>query len=122
MKYIIALLVFTNCAYAHEMTPTYFSISPSFVDGVSNVDMKLFNRRIDVDYYEFSVYDKKWNLIPYAATERLVKIDYLEKKKITIYIRNEDVGRVVYICSISKLLKEDVTSTPISSRICSKVK
>lgn len=122
MKYIIALLAFANCAYAHEMTPTYFSITSSFVEGVSNVRMKLFNRRVDVNYYEFSVYDKKWNLIPYASSERLVKIDYLDKKEISIYIRDEDARKVEYICSISRLLKEDVTSTPISSRICSKAK
>ena len=123
MRYIIALLaLLANGAHAHEMTPTYFELSPSFVDGISYTELSIFNRRIDTQYYELTVYDKNWNVLPFATEERITKINYLEKKVINVYVKNEDIRRVTYICSMSKILKEDVQSTIVASRICSKIK
>lgn len=124
MKYtILAILaILANTASAHEFTPTYPELKPSYVRGVLVTTMRLFNRREDVQFYELSVHDAEWNPIPFATTDKIIKVDYLSTAVIDIYIRQSDEIKVEYICSTSKLRKEDVESTGISSRICSRVK
>ena len=53
---------------------------------------------------------------------KIINISYLGKTDIEIYIRNKDVDRVEYICTTSKLLKDDPRSTGVMSKICSRVK
>lgn len=84
--------------------------------------MSLFNKRSDVEYYMLGVFDKNWNPIPFASDTPLIKIQYLERKVIDIYVREDDVDKVVYICTVSKLLKSKNESSGINSRICSKVR
>jgi hypothetical protein len=84
--------------------------------------MELFNSRQDVQYYELGVFDADMNSVPFAATERIVQVKYLDRKSIDIYIREQDRSRVVYICSKSKLLKGEGTASLVASRICSKIK
>jgi len=92
------------------------------MDGVLKADMELFNSRKDIEYYELSVFDAEWNAVPFAASERVFRLPYLERKSIPIYIRDSDKNRVVYICSQSKILKGVSQATVVSSKICSKVK
>ena len=124
MKYgfAAALMLFAYSAAAHELTPTYPEVEPSYIDGVSIINMKMWNRRNDASYYEINVYDKEWNSIPFASADKILKIEYLEHKKFYIYLRDEDTDMVTYICTTSKQLKQDVQSTGIKSRICSRVK
>ena len=117
-----ALILFANSAAAHELTPTYPEIEPAYVEGVSIINMKMWNRRNDASYYEINVYDKEWNSIPFASADKILKMEYLEHKKFYIYLRDEDTDMVTYICTTSKQLKQDVQSTGIKSRICSRVK
>lgn len=119
----IVLVVFSvSPSSAHEMTPTYPELKSSYIDGVVTTKMRLFNRRVDVEYYEISVYDGDWELIPFATENRLLKIDYLQTTYFDIYIRSQDIGKVKYICTLSKLKKDSNVTTAISSRICSKIK
>jgi hypothetical protein len=121
--YVIAAALFiSNSAAAHELTPTYPEFKPSYVDNVSVTTIKLWNRREDVNYYELSVHDEDWKPIPFASTSNLIKIDYLESKIFEVFIRDADLEKVEFICTTSKLLKDDVLSTGITSRICSRVK
>ena len=106
---------------AHEMTPAYPELSTSYMPGVRQVDLLLFNRRADVQYYEISVWDKEWKSVPFAAKDRILKINYLDRKAFTVYIRDKDILRVGYICTRSKLLKGGGPSR-VSSKICSKIK
>ena len=125
MKFVLAILVFiamSSFVHAHEMTPTYIEITSSHIDGVATSSVKLFNRRVDVEYYEISVFDEEWNSIPFAASNRVIQLNYLETKNIEVYFRDVDRENITYICTTSKLLKSNSTSTNISSRICSKVK
>jgi hypothetical protein len=124
MKYgfAAALILFTNSAAAHELTPTYPEIEPSYVEGVSVIKMKMWNRRSDASYYEINVYDDKWKSVPFAAPEKVIKLGYLEHKSFELYVRDDAITRVTYICTTSKQLKQDVQSTGIKSRICSRVK
>ena len=119
---IITAALITTGAAAHELTPTYPEIEPSYIDGVSVIKMKIWNRRSDANYYEINVYDKEWKLIPFAASEKIMKLEYLEHKSFELYVRNADTDKVKYVCTISKQLSQNVQSTGIKSRICSKVK
>lgn len=123
MKYIIFVFVFlASHLTAHEMTPTYPVFSQSYVSGLSKTSIKIFNRRSDVNYYEVSVFDDKWEKVPFVTASNLLFVTYLESKTIDIYIRNEDKNRVGFICTKSKLVKGKVKSTGVSSRICSRIK
>ena len=108
---------------AHQFTPAYPKLVPSYVREIWKADMNLLNMRQDVEYFEFGVFDKDWEGIPFALSgNRIVRIKYLERKDINVFIKREDVDRVKYICSKSKILAGQTKQiTSISSRICSKV-
>jgi len=117
---VVAVLMATT-AQAHEWTPTYPKFEPSFLGGIVVTSMTLFNKRKDIEYYEISVYDEDWNPVPFAATEKLLNVPYLGQETVDIYIREADCDRIEYICTTSKRILEDIESTGIDSRICSKV-
>lgn len=124
MRYIMTLLLFLYGGYAsaHQWTPTYPKLEPSYVPNIYQARMVLFNSREDVQYYELGVFDADMNAVPFAAAERIIQVDYLSKKSVDIFVRKQDRDRAVYICSKSKLLKGTESATLIASRICSKVK
>lgn len=124
MRFLLSLafLVSVNSAYAHEMTPTYPELKPSFVEGIYGTSLVIFNRRKDINYYEISVFDNNWNPISFATSSKIIKINYLEKKYFDLYIRSKDLNRTKYICSTSKIQKNTITSATVASKICSKVK
>tara|TARA_R110001583_G_scaffold25395_10_gene91922 strand:- start:309 stop:695 length:387 start_codon:yes stop_codon:yes gene_type:complete len=115
-------LVFCTSLNAHEMTPTYPKLKPSYVDNVFVAKMKLFNRRNDVEYYEIGVFTNKWKALPFASTSKVIKIGYNKTKLFEVYIRAIDIAKAVYICTESKVFKSTEQVTLISSRICSKIK
>ena len=116
---IVAMSGYVN---AHQWTPTYPELTPSYVEGILEAKMVLFNKREEVEYYEIDVFDAEWNPIPFASQSKLVQIRYLETKAVSVFIRKQDQKRAMYICTRSRLKKDDVKSTVISSRICSKIK
>ena len=117
---VVASLMATT-AYAHEWTPTYPKFESSFIEDIVVTTMTLFNKRSDVEYYEITVHDADWNLVPFASATKLVYIPYLGKESVEIYIREADCDRIEYICTTSKQLLLDAPSSGIDSRICSKV-
>jgi len=121
-KVILFLGLLASQAYAHEMTPTYPELNPSYIDGVSVANMKLFNRRSDVEYYKIEVLTNDWKPLPFASTSKVINIKYSKSKLFSVYIRTEDVEKAVYICTESKVFKGANQVTLISSRICSKIK
>lgn len=112
----------TEYAFGHEMTPTYPKLQPSHLDGVYKTTMEMFNKRADVEYYEIGVFDKDFKAIPFVTTYNVIKIKYLGHVTFDVYVRKADVKNAVYVCSRSKLRKDDTTKTAVSSRICSKFK
>ena len=109
-------------AQAHEMTAAYPKFKLSYIDGVSVTKMSLFNRRNDVSYYEIGVFTKDWEEVPFASTSKLIKVRYTKRYPFDVYVRNGDLNKVQYICTISKILKGEEPISKIASRICSKVK
>jgi len=120
--FLIILLMAASVARGHEMVPTYPLMEPAFVQGLQKVTMTLFNKRQEVEYYEIGVFTKDWEPIPFVSNYKVFKIPYLSTVTFDVYVRNEDKNRANYICSQSKLRKEDLTRTAVNSRICSLVK
>lgn len=126
MKYIISAfgIFILSCTfvYGHEMTPTYPKLRPSFVGGLYSTKLNLFNRREDATYYEIQVFDDNWDKIPFASSSKIIELQYLDKKEFEIYIRSEDLNRITYICTVSKIIKDESSTSKITSKICSKIK
>jgi len=123
MKKLLVTLLFilsTFNALAHDMTPTYPELKPSYIEGVLVADFELLNKRNDVKYYEISVYDKDWNSIPFVSSYSIFKLEYLERIKFSVYIRNTDRFNAMYVCSKSRSRQDPSPKTIISSTICSK--
>lgn len=121
--YIIGLLMlFGVSAIAHEMTPTYPKLRPSYLDNVYVTTMEMFNKRQDVEYYDIGVFDKDFKPIPFVSKYTVVKLKYLGHVTFDVYIRKSDVSNATYVCSTSKLRKDDTKRTAVSSKICSKFK
>lgn len=124
MRFVIASLVWVltcGISYAHELTPTYFKMEPSIYDGVLVTTMTMFNRREDIRYYQIEVYDNDWKPLTFAASEKILELNYLQRKNFEIYMRKGDAEKVTYICTRSKILKGGESSV-IASNICSKIK
>lgn len=119
---LLALMWICVPAYSHQFTPTYIKFEPSFVEGVAQTKMELFNKRREVEYYEIGVFTEDWQPIVFASESKIAHVRYLETKKINVYVKFQDLKKVVYICTESRLRREDVKDTVISSKICSKVK
>ena len=110
-------------AQAHQFTPTYPKFELSFIEGVMQTRLELFNKRQEVEYYELGVFDKDWAPVTFATSDsKILRVSYLETKSIDVYVKNQDIKRVVYICTESRLLRGTSTNTLVSSKICSKVK
>jgi hypothetical protein len=121
-RYAILLCLISGYANAHQFLPTYPVFQHSFVDGVMYTKMEIFNKRKEIEFYELGVYDSDWKPISFASENKLIRINYLQTKEVNVYVKKEDLKKLTYICSESRIKKEDVQSTVISSRICSKVK
>lgn len=126
MRYfLISSLVFlSGYASAHEWTPTYPEAELSHIPNVSKVEMRMFNTREDIQYYQVSVFDAEWGKVPFALTNGKAYFDikHNARKEIDVFIRNEDLTRAVYVCSTTKPLAENISKTMLFSRICSKIK
>lgn len=124
MKAIYATLAFAmaSLAQAHEMLPTYPRFAPSYVEDVMQVQMRMFNKRRDVEWYEVAVFDADWKPVPFVTGYRILKVEYLSHVTFDVYINKQDADRATYICSQSKLRRQKEDGTIIASRICSKFK
>lgn len=121
--YIILFLIgLSGYTSAHQFTPTYPELSLSYVKGIYKADMLLFNNRKEISYYSIGVFDKDWEPVKFATENRIVKMEHLERKTITVYIRKEDKDKALYICSKSKTLVDYAQTSIVTSRICSKIK
>lgn len=120
---VVVVLALTLTAHAHELTPTYPSAEPSYMDGVSKVTLTMFNRREDAKFYQIDVFDAEFNPIEFATTSRILEINYLKRKTFEVYFKSSNANRIpTFICTTSKLEKENQTATVIESRVCSKIK
>jgi hypothetical protein len=122
--FMMTLLTFLTSgqAIAHEWTPTYPELFQSYVQGVLQSELTLYNARQDVEYYEIGVFDKDMEPVSFAVSQRIINVEYQKRKKVSVFVRAKDRDRAVYVCSKSKLLKDSGTKALITSNICSKYK
>lgn len=118
--FFIAALFLAGKVSAHEMTPTYPPLVPSYVDGLVSAKMTMFNSRKDVDYFEIGVFDDDWNPVPFAATAKILRVPHGSSKTFEVFVRHKDKNRATFICSLSKLRADSSARAIVSSKICSR--
>ena len=118
----ILLVLWPMTVNSHDLVRTYTKVKESHVSGIYQVKLSTWNRREEVEYYEIGVFDEDFEPVRFATIEKIVRIQYLSKKKFAVYIKETDLDRAVYICTTSKTKKAKLTRTVISSRVCSKIK
>ena len=118
--FFIAALFLAGKVSAHEMTPTYPPLVPSYVDGLVSAKMTMFNSRKDVDYFEIGVFDDEWNPVPFAATAKILRVPHGSSKTFEVFVRHKDKKRATFICSLSKLRTDSSARAIVSSKICSR--
>ena len=82
----------------------------------------MFNKRKDVEYYELGVFDSNFGAVPFVSLYRIFPLPFLAHINLDVYVREEDIRNVTYICTRSKLRSEALKTAIIASRVCSKVK
>lgn len=122
---LITAVIFLSLASAvtsHEQTPAYPKMKYSTVKGVVKYELSLFNQREEIKYFQLALYDQNFEGLPFSAKYRIMKVDYQTRKNFNVYIRKQDLGRAMYICTISKVAK-GISSKPfVQSMVCSKIK
>jgi hypothetical protein len=123
MKYLLLLLLASGSAMAHELTPTYPKLTPSYIPGVLSTHVVLWNARQEIGYYKVEVFDEDMQPVSFISTGGdLKKVDYLGRSHIEIFIREEDKNKATFICTQSKLKRGSAQRSLVSSKVCSKIK
>lgn len=116
----IILLCVSGSAMAHELTPTYPKLEPTYVKGVMSTKLIMWNARVDVNHYKIEVTDAFWNDVPFITDQRIVELGYHERHEIEIFLPEDTTAQ--YICTRSLLEKGKRSRSIISSKVCSKIK
>jgi hypothetical protein len=104
------------------MTPTYPKWKMSFIPTAKMTTMQVFNKRADVQWYQIGVFDKEWNPIPFVSRYKIINVKYLTRVEFDVYINDTNVNLAEYICSTSKLRRNDNFVPVVESKICSRFK
>jgi len=105
---------------AHQLTPTYPKLKQSYVPGVLETQVEIWNARVDVKYFKIEVTDVDWNPVPFITTDKILELNYLSRKNIEIFL--PDDTSATYICTKSLIQKGNSYKSIISSKVCSKIK
>ena len=124
LKYYLAVAAAASGpAMAHELTPTYPELTPSYIPGIWSTHVVLWNARQEIDFYKVDVLDADMNPVSFIATGGdLKKVDYLNRAHIEVFVREEDKDKATFICTESKLRRGTVQKSLVASRVCSKIK
>lgn len=123
MRALFLLLFVSGFCGAHELTPTYPKLTPSYIPGVLSTHVVLWNARQDVSYYGVDVLDENMSPVSFIATGGdLKKVDYLGRSHIEVFVREEDKDKATFICTESKLNKGAAQRSLVASKVCSKIK
>lgn len=116
----LLLLFVSGSAMAHELTPTYPELRPSYMNDILEAKLKMWNARVDVEYYKIEVTDEDWNDVPFITTEKVFRLNYLGRRDISVFLPSDTSAK--YICTKSMLKKGNAGKSIISSKVCSKIK
>ena len=116
------MLLLSASIQSHEQTPTYPTWKTSGIDGIKKTNIRVWNKRPDIEYYEIGVFDGDWQPIPFVTAYKILPVKYLQEVKVDIYIRESNIEEARYVCSLSKLRSSNESQTLLVTRICSKFK
>lgn len=124
LKYYLAVAALASGpVVAHELTPTYPKLTPSYIPGVWSTHVVLWNARQEINYYKVDVLDADMQPLSFISTGGdLKRVDYLGRAHIEVFVREEDKDKATYICTESKLKKGSVQRSLVASKVCSKIK
>ena len=120
MKFLILLLLVSGSAMAHELTPTYPELKQSYMRDVLQVNLKMWNARVDVTHYKIEVTDKDWKDVPFITNEKTFRLEHFGRRNIEIFLPSDTTA--MYICTRSLLEKGNAQKSIVSSKVCSKIK
>jgi len=121
--YLAVAALASGPVVAHELTPTYPELTPSYIPGIWSTHVVLWNARQEIDFYKVDVLDADMNPVSFIATGGdLKKVDYLNRAHIEVFVREEDKDKATFICTESKLRRGTVQKSLVASRVCSKIK
>ena len=121
LKALVIATLLGSGVSAHEQTPAYLKKQYSTVDGIVKFELSIFNSREEVKYYQIGVFDKNFVGLPFSSKYRIMKVEYKTRVNFDVYVRKVDLDRAMYICTKSKLLKDNKSKPFVSSLICSKI-
>ena len=117
------MLLFNYAVHSHEQTPTYPKWTVSGVSEVKKTQIRLWNSRPDIEYYEIGVFEEDLKTpIPFVTAYKVIPLAYLKEVKFDIYIRESNIEEARYVCSLSKLRSSNESQTLLVTRVCSKFK
>ena len=116
----LLLLFVSGSVMAHELTPTYPELRSSYMNDVYEVKLKMWNARVDVEYYKIEVTDEDWKDVPFITTEKVFRLEHFGRRNISIFLPSDTTA--TYICTRSMLEKGNASKSIISSKVCSKIK
>lgn len=124
LKYYLAVAAMAGGpVMAHELTPTYPTLTPSYIPGVWSTHVVLWNARQEINYYKVEVFDADMQPLSFISTGGdLKRVDYLGRSHIEVFVREEDKDKATYICTESKLKKGSAQRSLVASKVCSKIK
>ena len=124
LKYYLAVAALASGpVVAHELTPTYPKLTPSYIPGVWSTHVVLWNARQEISYYKVDVLDADMQPLSFISTGGdLKRVDYLGRSHIEVFVREEDKDKATYICTESKLKKGSAQRSLVASKVCSKIK
>ena len=121
--YLAVAAMASGPVVAHELTPTYPALTPSYIPGVWSTHVVLWNARQEISYYKVNVLDADMQRLSFISTGGdLKRVDYLGRSHIEVFVREEDKDKATYICTESKLKKGSVQRSLVASKVCSKIK
>tara|TARA_Y100000385_G_scaffold264785_1_gene298512 strand:- start:285 stop:647 length:363 start_codon:yes stop_codon:yes gene_type:complete len=120
MKYLLLLLFVSGSLKAHELTPTYPELQSSYMKDIMQVNLKMWNARVDVEYYKIEVTDEDWNDVHFITREKTFKLEHFGRRDIEIFLPSDTTA--TYICTKSLLQKGNAQRSIVSSKVCSKIK
>jgi len=119
----LCLLLLNFAVHSHEQTPTYPTWKSSGIDGIKKTNIRIWNKRPDIEFYEIGVFEEdRETPIPFVTSYKIIPVGYLKEVKFDIYIREKNIAEARYVCSLSKLRSNDRSQALLATRICSKFK
>jgi hypothetical protein len=119
----LCLLLLSASIQSHEQTPTNPTWKTSGIDGIKKTNIRVWNKRPDIEYYEIGVFEEDLKTpIPFVTAYKVIPLAYLKEVKFDIYIRESNIEEARYVCSLSKLRSSNESQTLLVTRVCSKFK